>query len=177
MQRFVAFLRGINVSGQKLIKMEVLRNAVSKAGYENVTTYIQSGNLLFDSATEDENELINNLEGLVNKTFGFYTEIILRKKSDIESLTSSEEYHLLLADESKKYYITFLKSDYNDLVQVPQFSKNQDVEIIFRKNRDLISVSTLYKGNYGFPNAFIEKITGIPATTRNPVTLRKILEL
>ena len=177
MKRFVAFLRGINVSGQKLIKMETLRSAVTLAGYKNVKTYIQSGNLLFDSAAENENEIINDLENLIFSTFGFKTDIILRKKSDIEEFINSKHYNAFFADETKKHYITFLKNEYKDVFQIPLLSKNQDVEIVYRENRELISISRIYKGTYGFPNAFIEKLTGIPATTRNPETIRRILEL
>jgi uncharacterized protein (DUF1697 family) len=177
MQRYIAFLRGINVSGQKIVKMETLRNTVAKAGFENIKTYIQSGNLLFDSNAEDEKQIIQQLETLIELSFGFRTEIILLKKTEIETLINSPIYASLLIDKSKKYYITFLKEDYSQPFQVPLFSKNKDVEIIYHNNRSLVSVSTLYKGNFGFPNAFIEKLTGIPATTRNPITLGKIAEL
>jgi hypothetical protein len=60
---------------------------------------------------------------------------------------------------------------------VPLFSKNKDVEVIYQTNQDFISISHPFKGSYGFPNAFIEMLTAIPATTRNPNTLMKLLEL
>jgi hypothetical protein len=77
----------------------------------------------------------------------------------------------------RKYYITFLKAEYYEPLIFPLFSKNKDVEVIYQNKKDFISVSNLFKGSYGFPNAFIEKLTGIPATTRNPDTLKKILDL
>ncbi len=176
MEQYIAFLRGINVSGQKIIKMESLRKAFSDSGFNDVKTYIQSGNVLFVTDEKDEEVLNTRIEDLIVNYFGFRTDVILRKHTDIKSVINL--FHLnIQADEKRKYYITFLKKEYSELLLVPVFSKNQDVEIIYHNSRDFVSISGLYKGNYGFPNSFIEKLTGIPATTRNPNTLKKITEL
>jgi uncharacterized protein (DUF1697 family) len=177
MIRYIAFLRGINVSGQKIIKMETLRQIITDAGFDNVKTYIQSGNLVFNSKQTDAGKLISQLEDLIEKTFGFRTEVILRKLIDIETIVKYSQNFPMQSDDEKKYYITFLKNEYPEKLEIPVFSKNEDTEIFHQDGNNLFTVNTLYKGNYGFPNAFIEKLTGIPATTRNPVTLAKILEL
>ena len=62
MERYIAFLRGINVSGQKLIKMEELRKHFEIPGLKNVATYIQSGNVLFDATETDELKLRKKIE-------------------------------------------------------------------------------------------------------------------
>ena len=177
MERYIAFLRGINVSGQKLIKMEALRNAFSEAGFGDVKTYIQSGNVIFDSDETDTKKLTMILEDVIEKSFGFRTDVILRRHSDIESILNSLKISIAESGEERKYYITFLKEVNSELFTIPLFSKNKDVEVIYHNNMEFISISNIFKGNFGFPNAFIEKTTGIPATTRNPITLGKILEL
>ncbi len=177
MGRYLAFLRGINVSGQKLIKMEALRKAFTEAGFGNVKTYIQSGNVILNSDEADTKKLSLLLEDLIEKSFGFRTEVILRRHSDIESILNSLQISKAESGEERKYYITFLKDESSVKISLPSFSKNRDVEIIYQNNKDFVSISSLFKGNFGFPNAFIEKITGIPATTRNPITLRKILQI
>jgi uncharacterized protein (DUF1697 family) len=177
MERYIAFLRGINVSGQKLIKMELLRKILTEAGFNDVKTYIQSGNILFNSESLDSNQLIKKLEELIELSFGFHTEVILRKLSDIELIVNLELLKSLKSDDEKKYYITFLKTEYTESIDIPLFSKNKDVEIIYQNAWDFICISRLFKGNYGFPNSFVEKLTGIPATTRNPNTLESILQL
>jgi len=174
---YVAFLRGINVSGQKIIKMEDLRKSLTEAYFSNVKTYIQSGNIIFDAIDEDSRQLILKIEHVIENSFGFHTDVILRKISEIESLINSTAHLFDDSETSKKIYITFLKEEHSLPIDIPFFSKNKDVEIIYQNGKDLISVSSIYKGNYGFPNNFIEKITGIPATTRNPNTLQKILAL
>ncbi len=177
MLRYIAFLRGINVSGQKIIKMELLRKVFSEAGFADVKTYIQSGNVVFNSDNSDPVEHIQLIEDLIEQSFGFRTDVILRKTSEIEAIVTSPLLNTLKSDDSKKHYITFLKTSVVEPLITPLFSKNSDVEIIYADSMDFISISTLYKGSYGFPNAFIEKLTGIPSTTRNPNTLEKILTL
>jgi uncharacterized protein (DUF1697 family) len=177
MERYVAFLRGINVSGQKIIKMETLRAVLAGAGFAEVKTYIQSGNVLFDSETHDTHLISSLIENLIEESFGFRTDVILRKYSEIKALADSPLFIKLKMDEGTKYYITFLKEKYPEPLVLPLFSKNRDVEIIHQSEMDMISVSTLFKGNYGFPNSFIEKLTGIAASTRNPNTLEKILAM
>lgn len=177
MSRYIAFLRGINVSGQKIIKMQELRSLLSESGFEDVKTYIQSGNILFQSDQQDLALLTENIENLIEKHFGFHADVILRKYSEVERMMNSPFYTNLSKQTEIRCYITFLKHEYAGNIAIPLFSKNQDVEIIHRDEMAIISISTLYKGNYGFPNAFIEKLTGISATSRNPATIQKIIEL
>ena len=177
MERYIAFLRGINVSGQKIIKMEALRNVISNAGFGDVKTYIQSGNILFTSVENDENQLIQKIEDLVEMHFGFRTDVIVRKRSEIETVVNLPLFDPMKSDDEKKFYITFLKHENAKAIDFPVFSKNKDIELFQGNGREIFSVCTLHKGVYGFPNAFVEKLTGIPSTTRNPITLRKILEV
>lgn len=177
MDRYIAFLKGINVSGQKIIKMETLRKTLTDAGFVDVKTYIQSGNVIFYSELTDLKLLIQAIEQLILKNFGFQTDVILRKYTDVIAIVESSGFNLMRSDDANKFYITFLKEEYPEPLTLPMLSKNQDVEIVHQNNMDLISISKPYKGTYGFPNIFIEKLTGIPATTRNPNTLEKILRL
>lgn len=177
MDSYVAFLRGINVSGQKIIKMEALREAFMREGFTGVKTYIQSGNVLFNRVALSETELVIQVERLIVENFGFHTDVILRSMGEIELVLKTLENELSGRVGDQKLYITFLKSAFHGNISLPLFSKHSDVEIIYHNNRDFISLSHLHKGTYGFPNAFIEKYTGIPATTRNPQTLQKILDL
>ncbi len=68
-QSYVAFLRGINVGGNSLIKMDALRAALADSGLEAVTTYIQSGNVLFESQSTDEHALGKQVEDCIKKHF------------------------------------------------------------------------------------------------------------
>ena len=67
---YEAFLRAINVAGQKLIKMPELVRVLASAGFQNVRTYIQSGNVIFDSASTNSIALRRKLELTLEKAFG-----------------------------------------------------------------------------------------------------------
>lgn len=177
MDFYVAFLRGINVSGQKIIKMEALREAFLREGFTGVKTFIQSGNVIFNRTGSSEHDLINQVESLITGNFGFHTDVILRSSDEIESVLKVLENEHSGRVGDQKLYITFLKNAFYGNISLPLFSKHGDVEVIFHNTRDFISLSHLHKGTYGFPNAFIEKYTGMPATTRIPQTLQKILDL
>jgi uncharacterized protein (DUF1697 family) len=177
MERYIAFLRGINVSGQKIIKMDALRKAFTEEGFTEVKTYIQSGNVIFSSQVGDSNRLIQTIENRIEESFGFQTDVILRKFVEIESIMRSHFHSRNKSVDELKYYITFLKQEYPEVLELPLFSVNKEIEIIHQDNLCLITVSTPYKGINGFPNSFIEKLTGIKATTRNPNTLEKLLKL
>jgi uncharacterized protein (DUF1697 family) len=69
--KYVALLRGINVGGNRAVRMDALRNVVEKAGGTNVATYIQSGNVVFDHASRSEATLTTKLASTISKAFGF----------------------------------------------------------------------------------------------------------
>ena len=78
MQTYIAILRGINVSGQKLIKMDKLREALASLGFSNLATYIQSGNVVFQTATEDNLTLAQKIHNRIEEIFGFDVPVIVR---------------------------------------------------------------------------------------------------
>ena len=71
---YIAMLRGINVSGQKKIKMNDLKLLFVSLGLKNITTYIQSGNVIFTSASKDKANLITTIERAIQKKFSFHIQ-------------------------------------------------------------------------------------------------------
>ena len=88
MQTYLALLRGVNVGASNRIKMEDLRKAMEADGFSCVETYIQSGNVLFDSAQEEQ-ALTARLESLLQTTFGYSGAVVLRTKSELAGLIQS----------------------------------------------------------------------------------------
>lgn len=69
--KYVALLRGINVGGNNRVPMVELRVCFEKAGFENVVTYINSGNVIFESGKSSLTELVEICETAIEKQFGF----------------------------------------------------------------------------------------------------------
>jgi uncharacterized protein (DUF1697 family) len=84
---YIALLRGINVGGHKLIRMQELKSLLTNMGLDKVKTYIQSGNVIFESERNAE-QLEEQMEQEIRRAFGFSVIIILRTASELEQIIS-----------------------------------------------------------------------------------------
>ena len=86
--KYVAFFRGINVGGKNIVKMSELRQLFTDLGLQNVKTYIQSGNVIFSSDTE-QCSLVTMIEKAFEEKFGFNTTFTIRSEDEITSIIDS----------------------------------------------------------------------------------------
>ena len=103
MPRYIAYLRGINVSGQKKIKMVDLKTSLQNANFANVATYIQSGNIVFDSEGKDPKVLGEKIYGLILNDFGFEVPTLVLHPEQMTAILSSIPFHGV---EEKNLYFT-----------------------------------------------------------------------
>ena len=75
---YISMLRGVNVGGHNVIKMDALRELYTSLKLENPQSYVQSGNVVFRAKKSDEAALSRTIQSAIEKTFGFRPEIILR---------------------------------------------------------------------------------------------------
>jgi len=108
MTRYVAFLRGINVSGQKLIKMEDLRSYMEMPGITDVATYIQSGNVLFTSDEVDEDILRKRIEKQLEQKLGYKVVAIIRMIRELQNVVRNMPFDTIKTEEKNRLYVTFL---------------------------------------------------------------------
>lgn len=100
MKIYIALLRGINVGGHNKIKMAELRYMFEKLGYSRVQTYIQSGNVLFES-DESEQSLCERIQEEIEKTFGFWVNVIIRTAAELEWITGNCPFTEEAVEEAK----------------------------------------------------------------------------
>jgi uncharacterized protein (DUF1697 family) len=84
--KYLALLRGINVGGNNLIGMAELRQCFENSGFKNVTTYIQSGNVLFESSLKDATRLGLKIESILSARFGYTALVVLISQKNLESV-------------------------------------------------------------------------------------------
>jgi uncharacterized protein (DUF1697 family) len=84
--KYVALLRGINVGGNNRIKMEQLRACFEAGGFQQVMTYIQSGNVIFESEDENRERLTREIEESLSQTFNYTARIVLRSYMEIQKV-------------------------------------------------------------------------------------------
>lgn len=108
--RYVAFLRGINVGGNKIIKMEALKAAFEKLGLKKVKTVLASGNVLFEAADPDADAVTRKIESGLEKSFGHPVGVVLRTLEQIEKLEKSAPFQGVTVMPTTRLYVTFLKT-------------------------------------------------------------------
>ena len=108
MIRYIALLRGINVSGQKIIKMEALKNIFESLKLKNVKTYIQSGNVIFDASEKNSVLLNERIEKHLNKSLGYKVSVMLRTVTELGEIIKLNPYKKIDIDKDIHLYVSFL---------------------------------------------------------------------
>lgn len=176
MKMFIALLRGINVSGQKQIKMSELKSVFKEAGYENVETYIQSGNILFSTKEKSPDKISAKISTLIKKEFGFDVQLITVTPEEIEQALKKNPFIKKKKDIAKLYMI-FLssipsKENLEKLIAVDYSPE----EFIYDGKYIYLFVPNGY-GKAKLNNNFFENKLKVSGTTRNLKTIKAILEL
>lgn len=106
---YVALLRGINVGGNNIIKMEALRACFEKMGYMNVRTYIASGNVIFNASTMPRLELEEHIEKALRKEFNYKTTVLVRTAKEMQETVA--HFPKIFEDALWKHNVIFLGED------------------------------------------------------------------
>lgn len=176
MTGYVAFLRGINVGGNKRIRMKDLRQMLSGLGLQNVQTVLASGNAYFEADDSDMKGLTEKIEDAINRTFGFGVDVTLRTNSDIQNIIHRNPFKDVEVDENVRLYVTFFDNKLTSALELPWESPEQDFRILDRTEREVFSVLHLTPGSRTVDSmAFIEKEFGVSCTTRNWNTVNKVV--
>jgi uncharacterized protein (DUF1697 family) len=177
MTNYIAFMRAINVAGHAIVKMTDLRDAFAAAGCKNVRTYIQSGNVIFESPEEDSAAIFQRIRDELRGLLGAEPGILFRTVREIEGIIRAAPFKSLESDPAIKLYVAFLSGKPTSKPRFPLLSDKEALEAVAMKNREVFIVSRRKKnGFYGFPNNFIEKELGVSATSRNWSTVTKIVQ-
>ncbi|OAS16354.1 DUF1697 domain-containing protein [Paenibacillus oryzisoli] len=177
MARYIAMLRGINVSGQKIIKMDRLRQLFESMAFRNVSTYIQSGNVIFDGDELDAAILRDRIVHELKEQLTFDISVIIRTPEELQEVVQNTPYATIKADENEQRYVTFLSQVPSEAALAKLAAAQNEVDEYTVKG---LTVYLLIRKNYGdskFSNNFIEKKLGVAATTRNWETVNKLIQL
>lgn len=174
MQTYISILRGINVSGQKPVRMADLKSLYESLGFGNVETYVQSGNVVFDSEEIDSEILTKSIEGQIEKTFEFAVPVLVHSADDFLRVIKN---HPFKEEEPVRVLVTFL-------YQHPEQSKLDDLSRYEDKvDKFAIGEQEIFlfcPGGYGktkLSNTFFEKKLSVIATTRNWKTVNALYQM
>lgn len=178
MNTFIAILRGINVGGHRKIKMADLKTMLTNLGFVKVNSYIQSGNIVFNSKSNNTKELEISIQTEIENSFKLEVPVLVLKKENWNQIYSNTPFDKRIENEIKFLHVTFLdKKPDDELVKnVLSMDKQLDEEMIFEKTQ----IYLYYPRGYGktkFHNGFFETKLKVKATTRNWRTITKLNEM
>jgi uncharacterized protein (DUF1697 family) len=174
--KYAAFLRGINVGGKNKIKMESLRETCAKLGLQNVKTYINSGNVIFETEETSGKILCEKLETAIEKDFNLEIKVFVRTISELETLVANNPFAGQFEND-KDLHVFFLSEEMPDDIRELLLSNNNENEQYFVRNREIFCLLRVSVLDSLIGKDYIGKKLKISATARNWRTVNKILEL
>lgn len=176
MTTHLALLRGINVSGHNMMKMDALKMMLENIGFQNIRTYLQSGNVFIDSE-EDASKVGFMIKQEIFKVFGHEVPTIVITKEDLELCFKNSPFLKEKDIDTKKLYVAFVstqlkKENINDL-KISQFKPD---EASIDGNRIFIKYA-VGAGKTRFDQKYIEKKLNVTATIRNWNTVTNLLAM
>jgi len=178
--KYVAILRGINVSGKNLIKMDALRKMVENLDFKAVKTYIQSGNVLFEGKVGNTDVIAKRLQSALLSTFELEVPVLVLTKIEFETVVENNPFLNDLEKDEKFFHVTILGNEIDSKLFQQVEEKHAENEVIKFFNKSVYLYLPNGYGNKKVTNTFIEKKLKNTATTRNWKTcleLKKLLEI
>ena len=165
MNTYIVLLRGINVGGNNLLTMKELKILLENSDFENVRTYIQSGNIILNYSKNPENDI----SSLINSNFGFQPKVITLSENEFNSAVSNNPYpeyegkfvHFYFCKKSPKLNTEKLESVVADTEKYTLIDN-----VFYIHAPEGIARSKLIVN--------IEKCLGVTATGRNLKTVNKL---
>jgi uncharacterized protein (DUF1697 family) len=172
---YIALLRGINVGGHKLIKMDQLRKSFEALGWDDVRTYVQSGNVVFHAPKQPPERLSKKAEEKILRDFGFSVPVVIRSSVEIGKTIQANPFLKEKGIEVSRLAVAFL-------AQTPEKAALNALEALALTTRpDQFRHSGkdvyLYLPN-GFGNSKLanglERVLSVATTARNWNTVNKL---
>jgi uncharacterized protein (DUF1697 family) len=139
---FVALLRGINVGGKNLISMSSLKASFERMGFEDVSSYINSGNLIFKSTEDSARKLERNIEKMLSREYRLECKVVVRSFSEMADLVKSLP-KTWNDDKSRKYNVIFLRHSIDSSRLLDGLHPKSDIErVVYRPGALLWSALT-----------------------------------
>lgn len=172
---YVAFLRGINVGGNNIIKMKDLKEEFEKMGFSEVKTYIQSGNVIFRSEIKDKEKIEKIIEKALETKLKYKAKVLIRTKKEMQDTISN--FPKIFENPEWKHNVIFLRDSINKKEILKEFEIKKEIEEIHYSEGTLFWSAELKSITRSKMLKLSSKKEYQEMTVRNVNTTRKILEL
>ena len=158
-------LRGINVSGQKKIKMADFKNHLEELNFSDVQTYIQSGNAVFKNKKVTPKVLEINIAKKILKEYGFQVSVIVKSQEELTDILKNNPF--LKDKDTSRLYVTFLSEEPSSVNLEKLKGIDHSPEEYALKETTIYLYSPNGYGRAKMNNNFFENKLKVAATTRN----------
>jgi uncharacterized protein (DUF1697 family) len=176
MAKYIAFLKAINVGGHT-VKMDHLKKLFEKMEFENVETFIASGNVLFETKFKSMDAIKKKIETELEKSLGYKVATFIRSTKELKEIAEHKPFKELDLDNKQNYlYIGFLDNqpDKESLKKVLVLSDEAN-EFHFNKT-ELYWLCRKNFSDLGITGKTLEKALGMETTVRNSTTIKKMAD-
>ena len=154
--------------------MAQLRSCLQEAGFENIRTLLNSGNIVFETKEKNFSNLEDSIEKLLSQAFGFPIPVIIREQKSITALIEKDPFAGIELNKDIRLYVSFLKSGSGNKIPLPYISEDKAFRIISIMGQDVVSYLDLSKTKTVKGMDDLERLFGKNITTRNWNTILKI---
>jgi uncharacterized protein (DUF1697 family) len=177
MTQYLALLRGINVGGNNIIKMKDLKACFESMGLVNVTTYIQSGNVIFSSASQDKSALTRMIETKLSTQFDYKSTVLLISQSEMTFVVESAPAGFGTNNNEYRYDVLFLIPPFTVEQVLQGISARDGVDQVWSNDAVIYFSRLISKAGSSYLNKIVGTSTYKQMTIRNWNTSSKLLEL
>jgi len=173
---FVALLRGVNVGGNNIISMKSLKTSFEKLGFSNVSTYINSGNILFKTKEPDARKLETKIEAMLSREYKLGCKVVVRSFSEMASLIQNLPKGWD-GDKDWKYNVIFLRHSIDSEEVLERLGPKPEIEkVVYYPGTLLWSARISDLKRTSMDRLSSQKLFQ-DMTVRNTNTTRKLYEL
>lgn len=176
MSRCIAFLRAVNVGG-RIVKMDALKGQFETLGLANVSTFIASGNVLFDTRARDMAALEQKIEKQLLGAFGFEVHSFVRSAAEVTAIAACRPFDAHELEQAASFVVGFVARPFDAAQQKIVKGFNNELDAFQAQGRELYWMSRNKQSESKFSNAAFERALGLRATFRGMNTVQRIAAL
>jgi uncharacterized protein (DUF1697 family) len=173
MTQFIAFLRAINVGGHT-VKMDCLRQLFESLGFSSVETFIASGNVVFETTTEDARNLEKQIETMLREALGYEVATFIRTEAELAAVANYQPFSQADLDAAVAFNVAFLAGPLDDESKQKLMALKTDIDDFAVHGREIYWLCRKKQSGSTFSNAVLEKTIGRKSTLRGVNTVRKM---
>lgn len=173
MSRYIAFLRAINVGGHTA-KMDHLRQLFESIGFANVETFIASGNVVFETKSQDTQSLEKKIEQKLKEALGYDTTTFIRTEAELADIAQYQPFRSAELKTAQALNVAFLHVAIGAKAMQKLIALQTDIDAFHVHGREIYWLCRKKQSESNFSNVVLERTIGQPSTLRGASTIEKM---